>query len=191
MAIKAGRPVDIACIVILAAAMTACTSSTAGTPHDAAGSTVTTTNSGSPATTSPKALDDIDMCGILSPTDLGLQGKAVHEPDRGGAGCTVSVQLQNAFDVLAVSTKRISNTKFAQFKPPPGSPNGRMTEISGRQAWLGSATSSTDKYCSAAFGAADGIITLAVNDQTQRGVDPCQTATQIAEKMIARTPAPE
>jgi hypothetical protein len=98
--------------------------------------------------------------------------------------------MSDVFSILTASVGR-KPQKFSDYVVPSGSQNGRFTEIAGRKAWVGNPVSSgSDKHCGVATGAADGHLIVVVLDETKRGVDPCQTVTGLAEKVIARTPAP-
>ena len=133
------------------------------------------------------------MCGLLTPGDFPVQpgagGTATQEPQYDGDLCSTSVQLKDILSVL-VSTIERRIRPFSQFTPPSSSKNGKLTEISGRKAWVGNPFSDVDKGCVAVFAAADGYISLSVTDETGRGVDPCQTVVALAEKVASRTAAP-
>lgn len=182
-------------VTAIVAVLAACTTSSGGTPIAKSGQTApdipssTSTSGGS----QQRSLKELDMCKVLTSADMPVQpgngGIAEQKPEFNGDLCSTIVQLKDIVSVLVASVER-KPRPFSQFIPPSGSPNGRMTEIAGRKAWVGNPFSDVDRGCFAAFGAADGYISIAVTDDTKRGVDPCQTVIQLAEKVIGRTPAP-
>lgn len=182
-------------ITAIVAALAACTTSSGGTPIAKSGQTAPDL----PSSTTPsgggqqKSLKELDMCKVLTSADMPVQpgtgGIAEQKPELNGDVCSTIVQLKDIVSVLVATIER-KPRPFSQFIPPSGSPNGRMTEIAGRKAWVGNPFSDVDRGCSSAFGAADGSISLTITDDTKRGVDPCQTVIQLAEKVIGRTPAP-
>lgn len=187
-------------LLVATCAVAGCTSGSAGNPIARVDSTGSET-SGSTTTSAPtsssaangKALKELDMCRLLTPGDMpvqpGASGTATQKPKYDGDLCSTTVQLADILSVL-VSTIERHFQPFSQFVPPSSSKNGKMTEVAGRNAWVGNPFSDVDKGCVAVFGASDGYISLSVTDETNRGVDPCQTVTQLAEKVVSRTPAP-
>lgn len=178
--------------------MAACTSANQGVPMPQTPfSTSAPSGDHSPTTSemnTQKSLNDLDMCELLTPADLPIQagegGKTKHELKDAGSACEVAVQMSDIFSIIVVKVSR-EPIKFSRYNPPAGSPNGKFTEIGNRKAWVGNpVASASDKHCFTAFGSADGYIALTITDETERGVDPCVTATGLAEKVIPRTPEP-
>lgn len=141
-----------------------------------------------PATAS---IGDLDLCTLLTPADLPVQpgpdGRTEHEPEWEGERCASSVQLANPFDLMISGVQR-HHIAFEDYTPIDGA-TGEYVDIDGRQAWVGRASSDV-KACGAVFGAADGTLVVTLTDETQRGVDACQTVRQLASTVISRTPPP-
>jgi Protein of unknown function (DUF3558) len=161
-----------------------------GQPRPAPSGTVSQNPTSS--STTVQSVRDLDLCTLLTPADFPVPATPGDTPIKSSspsAGCTWTISVDNAGSTFTagVSARAVP---FSQFVPPPGSPNGRSAEIVGRPAWLGNPLSDVDQGCSAAFGAADGILMTSVTDETDRGVDPCQTVAELAEIVASRTPTP-
>lgn len=168
----------IACVRQTGEPRPATTSNQPSTPSDA-------------LTTTAQSIGDLDMCELLKPADLPVQpgpdGRVEQESVWDGERCLNSVQLANVFDLLVAGVQR-ERVPFDGYEPLSGSA-GDFTEIGGRRAWVGHVLSNP-KACIATFGAADGTLTVTLTDETQRGLDPCQTVTELARTVISRAPPP-
>jgi Protein of unknown function (DUF3558) len=164
-----------------------------GRPRPASPSEQTPTSGPSTAvSTTVASIKTLDLCALVTPADFPVRPDPQFEPRKHEEHdtCGWSVQQANPFDVVSVIVQRVP-TPFKDYKPLLSSPNGRFVQISGRDAWVGSLTESTKHVeCIAVFGAADGAISMAITDETRRGVDPCMTITELAGLVISRTPPP-
>ena len=153
-----------------------------------------TTSQNSPSSsTAAQSVRDLDLCALLTPDDFPVEEAPGDTPLKSSdpnAGCGWTISVDNAGSTFSAGVA-MRPVPFSRFVPPPQSPNGRYTEIAGRKAWLGEALpQDVDVGCGAAFGAADGLLDVVLTDETGRGVDPCQTAVELAEIVISRTPPP-
>jgi hypothetical protein len=189
------RIIRLAFVTTILLPPVACTSVVQGSPMPRAD--LGSAPRGGSATSAPntgRSLNDLAMCELLTPADLPVHadqgGKTTHEPKDKGNACEVGVQMRDLFSIVIVKVSRYP-VKFSEYIPPRSSPNGKYTQIGGRKAWVGNPLNTgLDKYCFAAFGAADGYISLTITDETQRGIAPCDTDVGIAEKVAPRTPEP-
>lgn len=148
-------------------------------------------------TTTPSAtvvvasVDELDLCALLEPDDFPVDAAPGDEPlkldDSDSCGWTISIDNAGGTFSAGVGARAVP---FSRYVPPPGSPNGRYTDISSRATWLGNPLSDVEESCTAVFGAVDGVLTVSVTDETGREMDPCATVTQLAEIVISRTPPP-
>ena len=161
-----------------------------GQPRPAPGGT-TSQNAATTTGTTAQSVRDLDLCTLLTPEDFPVEAAPGDTPVKTsdpltGCGWTISVDNAGSTFSAGVAMRPVPFSKFV----PPQSPNGRFTEIAGRKAWVGNALSDTDVGCGAIFGAADGLLSIDLTDKTGRGIDPCQTVTELAEIVTSRTPSP-
>ncbi len=181
-------------VALVGCAAVGCSTVEAGHPRPApaAMTTVTSGPGAPPNAPAVTSVEELDLCALLGPDDFPVDAAPGDVPlklDEAEA-CAWTISIDNAGSVFSAGVGAQA-VPFSRYLPSPISPNGRYTEISGRRAWLGNPFRDVGEGCSAAFGSADGFLTVTVGDYTGRGVDPCVTATGLAELVIARTPPPD
>lgn len=139
-----------------------------------------------------RSIDDLALCELLTPADFPFSSSRQFPPKKRPEP-TSCVWLANKDADISnfITNVGMLPISFSQYQPPDSSPNGRATEIAGRPAWVGTVfPTDVDESCGAVFGAADGLISMVLLDETDGHPDPCLTVVDLAEKVAERTPPP-
>lgn len=188
------RTAAVAAAFVIGSMIAGCTE-VSGTPRpDSSASSASQPTD--PATTSPAtpehSIKDVELCSLIQlddlPIEVGPDDHTERNVQRNGERCTLTVQRPNIFDIMIAGVRRLP-VPFDELTGPPDWRKTELTEISGRPAWVGRNTSD-ETFCTANFGAADGVLAVTISDDIQRDVDPCETVVRLAEIVISRVPPP-